>query len=243
MQMSPILAIHICGGTAGLLSGTAAVCLRKGSRRHATAGKVFVISMASLGATAMYLAATKNQMGNFVGGIMTIYLVTTAWLTARRRNQETSRWDWAAIVVPVGVAVTTLINGVQRLTNPAAFHDGVPAGMNFFMASILLLAAAGDVRMLVRGLSATQRLTRHLWRMCFALFIASGSIFLARPHLFPKFLRDAHILVLLGITPLLLLIFWIIRVRISKAYTGAKRASRVEVRDYETRLASQAKAS
>ena len=44
--------------------------------------------------------------------------------------------------------------------------------MYFFLGSIALLAAVGDVRMLVRGgISGTQRLMRHFWRMCFALFL------------------------------------------------------------------------
>jgi hypothetical protein len=220
MQMSPILALHICGGTIGLLSGGLAISFRKGSHRHAIAGKIFVISMLSLGASAMYLAVRKNQVGNFFGGMMAMYLVTTAWLTIRRKNGQTSRFDWAAILFPLAIGLATFSNGIQRLTNPAAFHDGVPAGMSFFIATVLLLAAAGDVRMLLRGLSRTQRLARHLWRMCFALFIASGSIFIARPHLFPKFMQTTGMLALLGVLPLLMLIFWLIRVRLMKAHSG-----------------------
>lgn len=242
MQMSPVLAIHICAGTVGLLSGAAAVSLRKGSRRHGVAGKVFVVSMLSLGASAMYLAARKHQIANFVGGILTIYLVSTAWLTARGKHRETSKFDWAATLVPVGVGVSILINGIQRVTNPGAFHDGVPAAMNLFLATVVLLAGAGDVRMLVRGLSTTQQIARHLWRMCFALFIASGSIFLARPHLFPKFLQETNILLLLGVLPLLLLIFWIIRLRVTTAY-GGKRASTTDRRGSKPNLASQAELS
>ena len=220
MQLSPVLAIHICGGTLGLLSGAAAMSFRKGSRLHATAGQIFVFSMCGLGASAMHLAVRKGQIANFFGGILTIYLVTTAWLTARPSKGESSHWYWAAILVPLGVGVSSLSNGVQRLIDPAAFHDGVPAAMNFFMATVVLLAALGDVRMLLRGLSPTQRLARHLWRMCFALFIASGSIFIARPHLFPRFLRDTGALVLLGVLPLLLLIFWSLRVRFKPFYGG-----------------------
>jgi len=197
--------------------------------------------MLSLGASAMYLAARKHQSGNFVGGFLTIYLVTTAWLTARGRNQKTSKLDWAATLVPVGIGVSILINGIQRVTDPGTFHDGVPAAMNFFMATVVLLAGAGDVRMLVRGLSTTQRIARHLWRMCFALFIASGSIFLARPHLFPKFLQETNILLLLGVLPLILLVFWIIRLRVTKAYRG-KRASTTGRRS-KPELACQAELS
>jgi uncharacterized membrane protein len=226
MQMSPILVLHICAGTAGLLSGAVAISFLKGSRRHGIAGKVFVISMLSLGASAMYLAVMKHEVGNFVGGILTIYLVTTAWLTARRRDGETSIFDWVALLIPLAVGASTLTLGIQKLNNPAAFQDGVPVGMNFFMGTVVLLAATGDVRMIVRGISSTQRIARHLWRMCFGLFFASGSIFIARPHLFPAWLSTTHILLLLGVLPLLLMIFWLVRLRFTNSYNKTAAPSR-----------------
>jgi hypothetical protein len=40
---------------------------------------------------------------------------------------------------------------------------------------VLLLAAAGDVRLMVPGGPfGARRITRHLWHRCFALFIATG---------------------------------------------------------------------
>jgi hypothetical protein len=84
---------------------------------------------------------------------------------------------------------------------------------------VALIAVIGDVRMLLRhGISGTQRLARHLWRMCFALFIASASIFLARPQLFPAFFRKTGILALLSFLPLLLLVFWLLRLRFASKY-------------------------
>jgi hypothetical protein len=216
---TPILVLHICGGTVGLLSGGASMSFRKGSRRHGIAGKVFVISMVVLGASAMYLALMKHEVGNFIGGILTIYLVTTAWLTARRRDGEMSIFDWAALLIPLAVGVSTLTLGLKKLNDPAAFNDGVPVGMNFFLGTVVLLMAVGDVRMLVRGISGTQRIARHLWRMCFGLFFASGSIFIARPHLFPNWMSTTRTLLFLGILPLILMIFWLVRVRFSDAYT------------------------
>jgi hypothetical protein len=174
--------------------------------------------MLGLGASAMYLAVMKHEVGNFIGGILTIYLVTTAWLTVRRKNRETSIFDWTALLIPLTVGVSSVTLGIQKLNNPASFHDGVPVGMNFFLGTVVLLAAAGDVRMLIRGLSAMQRIARHLWRMCFGLFFASGSIFIARPHLFPAWFSTTHILLLLGVLPLLLLIFWLIRIRVKHTY-------------------------
>jgi hypothetical protein len=82
-----------------------------------------------------------------------------------------------------------------------------------------VLASVGDVRMLVRrGISGTQRIARHLWRMCFALFIAASSIFLARQQVFPALLQKTGVLVVLSFLPLILMIFWLIRVRFKSAY-------------------------
>src|SRR6266403_1551480 len=94
MSYSPTLIVHICGGTLGLLSGTAAMSFRKGSPRHVLAGKVFVASMLTMAVFAVYLAITRHQPNNIGGGILTFYLIGTAWLTARRRDGETSRLDW-----------------------------------------------------------------------------------------------------------------------------------------------------
>jgi hypothetical protein len=64
MGYSPTLLVHICAGTLGLLSGTAAISFRKGSPRHILAGRVFVVSMLIMGAFAAYLGVVKNQPNN-----------------------------------------------------------------------------------------------------------------------------------------------------------------------------------
>ena len=232
MSFSPILLVHICAGSLGLLSGAAAICFRKGSRGHVLAGKVFVLSMLTMAAGAVYLAIVRHQPNNVGGGILTFYLVGTAWLTARRQDGETSRLDWLALLIPLTLGILTWISGVEKMRAPGPPPDGVPAGMHFFMGSVALLAATGDVRMLAGGgIFGAKRIARHLWRMCFGLFIAAGSFFLGpsnRPLrllsslglgrvLSPAIFSTGFYLVL-SILPLILLIFWLIRVRFGKAY-------------------------
>ena len=151
MSYSPILIVHICAGTLGLLSGTAAMTFRKGSPRHVLAGRVFVAAMLTMGVFAVYLAITRHQPNNIGGGILTVYLIGTAWLTARRRDGETSRFDWVVFLIPLALGILTWMNGINVVRSGASSQDGVPVGMTFFMGSVMLLAAAGDVRMLVRG--------------------------------------------------------------------------------------------
>jgi hypothetical protein len=235
MPYSPILMAHICAGTLGLLSGTAAMCFRKGSPRHVLAGKIFVASMLTMGVLAVYLAIVRHQPNNIGGGILTVYLIGTGWLTARRRDGETSRFDWAVLLIPLTLGTLTWMNGLKVVRSGASSQDGVPVGMTFFMGSVMLLAGAGDIRMLVRGgIFGTKRIARHLWRMCFGLFIAAGSFFLGpsnRPlrllsavglgqHLSPA-LFSTPLYLILSVLPLVMLIFWLVRVRFRNAYQGS----------------------
>jgi hypothetical protein len=202
-----------------MLSGFVAVFLRKGSRRHGLVGNVFVVSMLCLSVSGMFMAIVKSEPGNILGGALTFYLVATAWLTARRGNEVPGILDWAAFLAIAGIAAVEVTFGLDAATSPTGLKYDYPPGPYFFMGSVALLATVGDLRMLVRrGISGTARIARHLWRMCFALFIAAASIFLARQHLFPAIFRKTGTLWLLSFLPLMLMIFWLIRVRFIKAY-------------------------
>ena len=239
MTYSPILLGHICAGTLGLLSGTAAMSFRKGSPRHILAGRVFVVSMLTMAVGAVYLAIVRHQPNNIGGGIITFYLIGTGWLTARRRDGKTSRIDWVLLLIPLVLGILTWMNGIKIVRSGASSQDGVPVGMTFFMGSVMLLAAAGDLRMLVGGgVPGAKRIARHLWRMCFGLFIAAGSFFLGpsnRPlrllstvglgqHL-PQVLFSTTLYLILTIAPLIMLIFWLVRVRFTNAYKSSVQLS------------------
>ena len=233
MTISPILLLHIVSGTLGMLSGFVAVFLRKGSRRHSLAGDVFVITMLSMSASGAYMAVMKSQPGNVLGGTLTSYLVATAWMTARRRKEETGIFDWGALLVVFAVAAVEVTYGLEAARSQTGLKYGYPPGPYFFLGSVAVLATVGDVRMLVRGgISGTQRLARHLWRMCFSWFIAAASIFLARQHIFPAVLRKTGVLFLLSFLPLMSMIFWLVRVRFkergTRATPGEKRGQTIE---------------
>src|SRR5205814_2594495 len=151
----------------------------------------------------------------------------TAWLTARRRDGETSRLDWVLLLIPLANGILSWMTGLKVVRSGASSQNGVPVGMILFMGSVCLLAAAGDVRMLLRGgIVGAKRIARHLWRMCFGLFIAAGSFFFGpsnRPlrllstvglgkYLSPA-LFSTSLYLLLTILPLILLVFWLLRIR------------------------------
>ena len=216
---SPLLVLHIVAGTLGMLSGFVAVFLRKGSRRHGLAGNVFVITMLCLSSTGVFLAIMKSQPGNILGGTLTFYLVATAWMTARRKDGAPGIFDWGALLVVFTIATIEITLGIEAALSPSGQKYDYPPWPYFIFGCVALLAAVGGFRMLVRGgISGAQRIARHLWRMCCALFIAAASIFLARQQVFPAVLQKTGVLIFLSFLPLILLIFWMFRVLLTKAY-------------------------
>ena len=104
---------------------------------------------------------------------------------------------------------------------PGRDLNGVPnqtAGMMSLIIGVLLvMAAAGDVRIMRFGTPrGGPRLARHLWRMCFALFIAAGSFFSIRERV-AKVLPEPFTSGQMRALPILLLFgamfYWLWRVR------------------------------
>jgi len=142
----PLLILHILAGTVGLLSGTFSIAVRKGSRLLRASGNIFTVAMLTLASSAFCLAIMKSQHGNIIGSIITFYMITTAWLAGRR--QGIGRHDLAALLIGAGGAVAVITLGVWTIHHP---DKNAPAAMCFFLAGVLLLAAAGDIRMLARA--------------------------------------------------------------------------------------------
>lgn len=216
MHSSPLLLLHICAGAVSVFAGVAAISFRKGGRRHARAGNVFVIAMLALGGTGALLGFTKQQTLNGSMGVLTCYLVATAWWTAHGGDGKTTKLDWAVLPVPLAIAAALAAYGSQAAHTPEGVLEGYEASAYFVFGAIALLFGIGDVRMLLRGATTgSRRIGRHLTRMCFAFFIAAASFFLGRQQIFPELVRKSGMLYLLSFLPLILMLFWLVRVRLT----------------------------
>ncbi len=231
MSVSSLLVFHISSGVIGLLSGAVAMIFRKGSRGHVLSGRVFVVSMVGLSVAGAYLALMKSQTGNVIGGVMTFYLVTTAWATARRKEAETGIFDWGALVLALAAGTVMTIYGFEAALSPTGLKEGYPPVLYFIWGAVVLLCAAGDVRMLARGgvFFGRQRIVRHLWRMCLGLFIASGSFFLGQQKVFPVAWQGSKVWFVPALLPLLLMIFWLLRVWFTNEYKRTDSPYRTQI--------------
>jgi uncharacterized membrane protein len=213
------LSLHIGGGIAGILSGTAAAVFRKGGRLHRLAGDVFVVSMLTMAGFGAVMATLLLQWSNVMGGAFTLYLVGSAWMTARRRNGGVGGFEVGAMLVGLCIAAGALVVAWVGAHRPDGMIDGNPWQPAVVFAVVATLAVAMDLRVILQGgISGVARIARHLWRMCLGLFIAAGSFFLGQQQVMPAFIQGSALLYVPAVAPLLLLIFWLVRVRVGSRF-------------------------
>jgi hypothetical protein len=92
----------------------------------------------------------------------------------------------------------------------------VGRGPIYAVTGLVLLAGLLDLNAILRApLSRIQRLSRHLWRMCFAFFIATGSFFLGQQDVLPAAWRGSPLLLIPAFAPFAIMAFWLVRIRFS----------------------------
>ena len=242
--MNPVIAIHVLFGGLALGAGAAALALRKGSPLHGRAGTIFFGAMLVMTGTGALVAAFLPERGTAVIGLFTAYLVATSWATARRRNGRAGAFELAGLAVALACAGLMLTFALQAAASPTGLIDSLPAAAHYPFAVVATLAAAFDLNFILRGaLSPQQRIARHLWRMCAALIIASASFFLGQQDEFPASWRGAFIWFIPPLAVTAAMIFWIARVRFSKAYRRTASPRRAEPADASSAALSPKHAS
>jgi uncharacterized membrane protein len=219
MTGAMLLPVHIIGGSIAIIAGFISVFSVKGLKLHRKSGMIFVYAMVVLALTGAVIGTLRHQTPNIIGGSLAFYMVITAFLAVRPRDQW-SRWaDAGALVVGLAVSAAAIKIGLDALNSPRGTINGVPAGMLLFFGAVATIGALGDIRMMrAGGLEGAKRIARHLWRMCFAFFVANGSFFLGQAKVFPKPIRIMPLLAIPALLPLVLLVYWLVRVRFTKWY-------------------------
>ncbi len=177
--------------------------------------------MLIMGISAGVLGAVRpGQTINIFIASFTVYLVATAWLTTKRKDKVAGAPENIALVVSLLLCAPFAIIDFQIATGVTVFKSAFKIEGPILIAlcvfsAIMATAAIGDLRMVWGGgVSGLARITRHLWRMCFALALTFGSAFtngfarlLPGPyHVPPAFFLPQLLM-------LLVLLYWIVRVR------------------------------
>lgn len=224
MPYFPLIIVHITAGVIAIIAGYIAVTVKKGERLHRAFGTVFVVAMLVLAAMATYLAISllgrlPGQAGNITAGALVPYLVGTAWVTVRRKEGTIGLFEKVAPVIALGIAAVFLTWGVQAKLSATGRFDGYPAPLYFVICGLVLFFASLDFKVILQGgISGAPRIARHLWRMCYAFFIATGSFFIGQQKVMPMWMHGAWYLYVVGLAPIAFMIFWLIRVWFTSWY-------------------------
>jgi len=211
-----VLPLHILGGALALVFGYTALFAAKGATLHRKAGLFFVVAMVTMSLSGAFIAALNGSTVSLIAGLLTFYFVTTALLTVRPRTRD-SRWiDRGAMLLAATTSVLAFKIGFELSA------AGRPEAPPLFVFGIVgLLAANGDRRVLRAGdIQGPRRIARHLWRMCFAMWVAAASFFWGPPGRVPEMINIPALLPIPVLTPVVVMLYWLWRIRVRKAMRG-----------------------
>ena len=213
-----ILPVHILAGMLALACGYVALYATKGATLHRRSGMLFVYAIVAMSLSGALMDALKTSRisVNVVAGLVTFYFVTTALLTVRPRFQKSNWIDAVAMLFAVAVGLLAFRSGFEM-----AERGRPEAGPCFIFGIVALLAAAGDVRLMrAGGIQGPRRIARHLWRMCFAMWVAAASFFWGPPNRVPEVIRIPALQAVAVLVPIVAMVYWLWRVRVRRSLRG-----------------------
>ncbi|MEO1657516.1 MAG: hypothetical protein AAFR65_07325 [Pseudomonadota bacterium] len=195
--------IHFWIGCMSVVSGFTAFSAKKGAAVHRAAGTVFVITMIVLTATGLWLSIAREIPFTVFLSAIAFHALVSAWATARADHALGRFFNRLAPLLSGSLALGAVYGG--SLAPAVGTLDVLPAGAYFAVAGVSGFLFAFDLRYaLSRAPSEQRRLTRHLWRMGFSFFLATGIFFFGNNNVLPEVLRTPVFLA----APVLAVVLW-----------------------------------
>ena len=219
MALHPIGQLHFAVGVVAILTGAAALTFRKGSTPHRGSGKIFFVSMLALGLSGLYFSYSRAVLFTWFLSILSLYLVATGWMTAKRQEGTIGTFEKLALAFILLSGLGAAGIGIAAMAGVQGLTDEVPGPTYLIWAGFAAWFGALDYRLIRRGgIAGKHRIARHLWRMLAAMLIAVAIFFLGNNDVLPDFLRTEFLLTAPIFLVIILMIFWLIRVLATKRY-------------------------
>jgi len=178
---TPLLILHVVGGSTGLITGTIAAAVKKGSKPHLLFGKIFFWGMFIASTSALILSWIPGHESLFlfaVGGF-TLYMVLSGYrivVIKRMLKQQTERFfltDYLITLFGSSFTIFLLVQSVKGLLAGNTFSV-VPGVFGLICLSYVIL----DIRLLTGNATVKKSwLYNHIVRMMGAM-VASYTAFL-----------------------------------------------------------------
>jgi len=228
-----LLPIHILGGMLALVFGYIALYATKGGRLHRKSGLWFVAAMIAMSLTGAFMGAIKFNPANILAGSLTFYFVITGVLAAKRIPRA-RQIETVAMVAALILGVAAISAGIWL-----AQRGRIEAPPVFLFSLIAITAAIGDWRMLRAGeLTGKPRIKRHLWRLCFAMWVAAASFFWGPKGRVPEIIYYPALLPIPVLTPIVVMLYWLFRMRGRKQPRGIVTATSIPSLDHAVKVTS-----
>ena len=228
MQM--ILPVHILAGGLALLSGYVALYAAKGANAHRKSGTLFAYAMVTMSLSGAFIAAIHDNAISIVAGLMTFYMVATGMRTVQPRRPGRS----GSIAPPRCSRCLWPPGASSSACRPpaAAVRKRIRCSSSASLARSPLVAIIRSTR--AGGIEGPRRISRHLWRMCFGMWVAAASFFWGPQNRVPELIRIPALQAVAVLLPIVVMVYWLRRLR--KKRRAAPVANELVRDNFDTRL-------
>jgi uncharacterized membrane protein len=197
--------LHFWIGCGAIIAGFAAFTSRKGESLHRQAGTLFVVSMGLLAISGLWLSLAREILFTVFLSAIIFHALITGWAAAKSRSVMCR---WISRLAPIASGLIVLgaaAGGMIAGASPDGALDGLPPAAFYGLAGVSAALGGLDIfYALIPAPMLRARLMRHLWRMGFSFFLATGIFFFGNNHVLPEILRTPWFLSL----PVLAVVVW-----------------------------------
>lgn len=181
--------IHLFTGSITLIFGLAALISVKGSSFHQLSGRLFIFSMSLLVISGLWMSVTREILSTMYLSALAAYSFLTGWATVTH-NTFGKIITKSSPLFSLLISVGAILGGLKAAATKTGLLNDLPPAAFYVVAGIVSLAFLLDIRYLRMKIPAVKsRLTRHIWRMGFSMFLSTSIFFFGNNNLLPEFFR------------------------------------------------------
>lgn len=196
---------HFTVGCLSIVSGFIAFSTKKGQRLHRSTGAVFLVSMALLTASGLWMSLVREILFTVFLSAIAFHLFSTGWAAAGSNKKMSRLVTKTSPILSGSIAVGAVYAGTLAAKAPDGVLNELQPDVFYTLATTSLLIFVLDSSFVLDIRPSEQRrITRHVWRMGFAFFLATGIFFFGNNHVLPEVLRTPILLS----APVILVVLW-----------------------------------